>query len=128
MKTVKITVTQEAKGFEFTNNYKGLNEDKAERSQIIGTSLKALFDLIELRNKTGFKGISLALPFDLTVETDGLKVTTVDLDSFLRARLKLGNSPKSKRKFAQVYCAIVDHVMADKCISTIEEELAKLPE
>ncbi len=130
MKTVKITISQESKGLSLVRNYTGEFAEREDfKAKIIGSSLQSVFNLLKLRQSvTGVnkKIFSLSESLDVTIETDGVKISTIELRKELRMKLKIGNKAKAQRNFAATFKAIIDYAMLEEKVVTLEQVMESI--
>lgn len=132
MNTVKITISQQTNNFALVREYKGEFADREDlASKIIGSSLQSVFNLLKLRKEvTGVnkKMFKLSESLDVTIETDGVKISTLELRKELRLKLKIGNKAKAQRNFARTFKAIVNYAMLDEKVVTFEQAIEQVIE
>jgi hypothetical protein len=126
MKSIKLKVSQNVNGLnnEFTQLF-DLSNDTFEVS--IGTALNRLFEyqqvLKDINDKGAFK---CNAPLILEIETERQLISTEDLPEERQQGLKIGNSAKGKRRFANKVYKLLKFIYSEPIETPYSELIAKI--
>jgi hypothetical protein len=127
---IVVNFFQKSKDNNVVNNHfkwsLDMPNDELSFNKIIGTVLNELFTTVSEAKEIGAKLFNLAMPIGLRIEVKGVVIDTAKANKEYQLKLKLQNTSKSKRKFAQRSVAIIKAATRGTEIKDINTLLAEL--
>lgn len=96
------------------------NLDKTNLDLIVGTSVRRLYELVNVAKFTGARVINLSKPVDVIINVDGKVYTeTISLNERLRNRVKINR--KKQKTFALRLKALLEFAMSEIEVVSVNE-------
>lgn len=111
MKTT-LTLTQ---GNEYSHTIAvNVNENVSlSFGQLLGHLTHKFFRSVMAMRHSGNQGFSFNNPFDFTIESNGFKVSTLELDQSLRAKVRMSNTADGQKRFTRLMCGMLFSAFGD---------------
>jgi len=92
--------------------------------QLLGHLTHKFFRSTMAMRHSGNKGFSFNNPFDFTIECNGMRVSTLQLDEMLRAKVRMSNTKDGQKRFTRLMCGMLfsafdDNEFKEVCFSDV---------
>jgi hypothetical protein len=81
--------------------------------QMLGHFTHKFFRSVMAMRHSGNKGFSFNSPFDFTIECNGHRVSTLELEETLRAKVRMSNTKEGQKRFTKLMCAMLFSAFGD---------------
>jgi hypothetical protein len=81
--------------------------------QLLGHLTHKFFRSTMAMRHSGNKGFSFNNTFDFTIECNGHKVSTLELDETLRAKVRMSNTKDGQKRFTRLMCGMLFSAFGD---------------
>ena len=99
---------------------------RANISKVVGTICNETFHTMSVYNAVGSKFVSCRYPVQIRMNIDGVVLDTGTLERDLSASLRIGNTAKGKRRFAQRLNVLVNFMLHTVTVVSYDKVDAEL--
>ena len=94
--------------------------------QLLGHLTHKFFRSTMAMRHSGNKGFSFNNPFDFTIETNGLRVSTLELNESLRAKVRMSNTSDGQKRFTRLMCGMLFSAFGDDYANVSFEDISDI--